>query len=223
MLAVLIFVALAGAFLGLRFKVFVLGPVIPIVGLAIIAKGVATDQASHAILLTLLAAILCLQVSYFISGIVGAYVGTTDRRPKPFRAVRTAIGEELKTFYAVTEELPPRDDRAAEANELKGTLSLLAEIFLRNTATYDRGPVWVIFDRDEAAGRPRHVGCGPESGSKIRILSPAAMALAVRGISRRMISSSQTGASKSCATNSTITNGVLSSRCCRTNRAVFRV
>ena len=107
MLAVLIFVALAGAVLGLRFKVFVLGPVIPIIGLAIIAKGVATDQASHAILLTLLAAILCLQVSYFISGIVGAYVGTTDRRPKPFRAVRTAIGEELKTFYAVTEELPP--------------------------------------------------------------------------------------------------------------------
>ena len=27
-------------------------------------------------------------------------------------------------------------------------------------------PKWVIFDRDEASSRSRHVGCAPESGSK---------------------------------------------------------
>jgi len=26
--------------------------------------------------------------------------------------------------------------------------------------------LWVIFDRDKASSRSRHVGCGPESGSK---------------------------------------------------------
>jgi hypothetical protein len=34
---------------------------------------------------------------------------------------------------------------------------------------------WVIFDRDEASSRSRHVGYAPESGSKIRVSASAAM------------------------------------------------
>jgi hypothetical protein len=29
---------------------------------------------------------------------------------------------------------------------------------------------WVIFDPDQAGSKSRHVGCAPESGSKIRAL-----------------------------------------------------
>jgi hypothetical protein len=34
-----------------------------------------------------------------------------------------------------------------------------------------RLPDWVIFDRDEVSSKSRHVGCAPESGSKIRVLA----------------------------------------------------
>src|SRR5262249_24886569 len=56
-------------------------------------------------------------------------------------------------------------------------------------------PEWVIFDRDEAASSSRHVGYGPESGSKISILSLAAMGLCVWWYPPARDSSSQTGAS----------------------------
>jgi hypothetical protein len=46
----------------------------------------------------------------------------------------------------------------------------LEEVLLQRTA----GPyIWVIFDRDEASSRSRHVGCAPESGSKISVLASA--------------------------------------------------
>jgi transposase len=43
----------------------------------------------------------------------------------------------------------------------------------------------LIFDRAEASRRCRHVGCDPESGSKIQVLSSAAMGLS--SIARRVI------------------------------------
>jgi hypothetical protein len=109
MLALLTVLALAGAVLGLRFKAFALVPVIVVVGLAIIMNGAGTDQGSRAILLTLLAAVACLQIGYFAVCILRAYlrVGVTRRGPDLLRALRTAIGEELKTSFAVPEELPP--------------------------------------------------------------------------------------------------------------------
>jgi hypothetical protein len=42
--------------------------------------------------------------------------------------------------------------------------------FLRCMSFYTAS---VIFDRDEANSRSRHVGCAPESGSKIRVLESA--------------------------------------------------
>lgn len=52
------------------------------------------------------------------------------------------------------------------------------------------------FRWDEASRRSRYVGCGPESGSKIRgIVMCRDGPLRVDGIARRVISSSQTGAS----------------------------
>jgi hypothetical protein len=109
MLALLTFVALAGAVLGLRFKAFALVPLIVLVGLGIIANGAGTDQGSRAILLTLLAAVACLQIGYFAVCILRAYlqVGATSRRPDLFQALRTAIGEELKSSFALPEELTP--------------------------------------------------------------------------------------------------------------------
>ena len=46
-----------------------------------------------------------------------------------------------------------------------------------------RRPLWVIFDRDEAGSKSRYVGCGPESGSKTRVLSSVAMGLCVLMVS----------------------------------------
>jgi hypothetical protein len=105
----LAFVALAGAVLGLRFKLFILAPMILIIGVAIVAAGTATGQGWPAILLTLVAAISCLQISYLLAGIVGAYLHQRTSGPKPdlFRGVCTAIGEELQTLYPVAEKLPP--------------------------------------------------------------------------------------------------------------------
>jgi hypothetical protein len=125
MIAGLAFVALAGALLGLRFKVFALVAMILIIGLGIVAKGAATSQGFPAIFLTLVAAVSCLQISYLLAGIVGAYLPKRATGPAPdlfralrtaireelkpdlFRALRTAIGNELKTSYPVTDELPP--------------------------------------------------------------------------------------------------------------------
>jgi hypothetical protein len=109
MLVVLTFVTLAGAILGLRFKAFALVPVIVLVGLGIAVNGVGIDQGAGAILLTVLAAVACLQIGYLAVCILRAYlhVGATSRGPDLLRALRTAIGEELKTSFALPEELPP--------------------------------------------------------------------------------------------------------------------
>ena len=37
--------------------------------------------------------------------------------------------------------------------------------------------LWVILDRDEASSNSRHVGCAPESGSKISLLASASVGL----------------------------------------------
>jgi hypothetical protein len=109
MLTVLAFVTLADAVLGLRFKAFALVPVIVLVGLAITVNGVGIDQGARAISLTMMAAVACLQIGYLAVCILRAYrhVGATSRGPDLLRALRTAIGEELKISFALPEELPP--------------------------------------------------------------------------------------------------------------------
>ncbi len=50
-----------------------------------------------------------------------------------------------------------------------------------------RCPSWVIFDRDEASSRSRHVGCAPESGSKTEYWNLPRRAVPVDGAARRVI------------------------------------
>jgi hypothetical protein len=109
MLVVLTFVTLAGVVLGLRFKALALAPVIVLISLGITVNGAWTDQGARAILLTVLAAAGCLQIGYLAISILRAYLhaGANSRGPDLLRALRTAIGEELKTSFAVPEELPP--------------------------------------------------------------------------------------------------------------------
>jgi hypothetical protein len=109
MLVVPTFVTLVGAVLGLRFKAFALAPVIVLIGLGITVNGAGTDQGARAILSTVLAAAACLQIGYLAVCILRAYLhaGANSRGPDLLRALRTAIGEELKTSFALPEELPP--------------------------------------------------------------------------------------------------------------------
>jgi hypothetical protein len=72
MMAFLIFGAVAGFLLGLRFKVFVLLPATLITGCAIIIS----EHSLAAVVMTVLATAALLQLGYFLGCVVGVRAGT---------------------------------------------------------------------------------------------------------------------------------------------------
>jgi predicted phage tail protein len=70
MIVFLIIGAFAGIMLGLRFKVFVLGPATLLVTAAITVSGIASGHEPGMIALTAFGAVASLQIGYFVGGIL---------------------------------------------------------------------------------------------------------------------------------------------------------
>ena len=70
MIVFLIIGAFAGIMLGLRFKVFVLGPATLLVTAAITVSGIASGHEPRMIALTVFGTLASLQIGYFVGGIL---------------------------------------------------------------------------------------------------------------------------------------------------------
>jgi hypothetical protein len=107
MIIILILGVSLGAIAGLRrSRVFALAPVILLIAAGAIASDGATGQDPRVVMLDLLAAVAFPQIGYVIAG----YLSTRAiiRGPVLFRAMQTAIGDELTTLYALPQEMPLR-------------------------------------------------------------------------------------------------------------------
>ena len=70
MIIVLIVSTIAGVILGLRFKVFVLGPATLLATAAITVSGLASGREPRMIALTVFGTVASLQIGYFVGGIL---------------------------------------------------------------------------------------------------------------------------------------------------------
>jgi hypothetical protein len=100
-----------GALLGLRqFKVLVLVPAIFLAATGTIVIGVVTGLDHRNIEFDLLAIITSLEIGYFFSSLatVSPAVRVTDRgKTELLHVMQTAIGQELRTAFELSRDLPP--------------------------------------------------------------------------------------------------------------------
>jgi hypothetical protein len=74
MIALMLLLPAVGAALGLRFRIFVLAPVMLLVGAVTVGFGIAIGQGSASILLLVFGDLALLQIGYFIGCVLHAYL-----------------------------------------------------------------------------------------------------------------------------------------------------
>jgi hypothetical protein len=74
MIALMLLLPAVGAALGLRFRIFVLAPVMLLVGVVTVGFGIAIAQGSASILLLVFGDLALLQIGYFIGCVLHAYL-----------------------------------------------------------------------------------------------------------------------------------------------------
>ena len=90
------------------------------------------------------------------------------RHRKYDRAVRQDSVEEYRTVRDQSATMP---DIFNPSGRLQSFLALRKITIVSNAAMHTPRPQRVIFDRDEVSSKSHHVGCAPESRSKIRVLA----------------------------------------------------
>ena len=93
MIVFLIIGAFAGIMLGLRFKVFVLGPATLLVTAAITVSGIASGHEPRIIALTVFGTLASLQIGYFVGGILQVMTPAhlLARTTVPYRPLKVGI------------------------------------------------------------------------------------------------------------------------------------
>jgi hypothetical protein len=74
MIALMLLLPAVGAALGLRFRIFVLAPVMLLVGVVTVGFGIAIGQGSASILLLVFGDLALLQIGYFTGCVLHAYL-----------------------------------------------------------------------------------------------------------------------------------------------------
>ena len=83
MIALMLLLPAVGAALGLRFRIFVLAPVILLVGAVTVGFGIAIGQGSASILLLVFGDLALLQIGYFIGCVLHAYLTFKSQEHQP--------------------------------------------------------------------------------------------------------------------------------------------
>jgi hypothetical protein len=111
--AIPIFGVLAGLVLGLgRYRVFALLPVILLVTIAAVAKGIASGLDPRTIALGTLLALASPQIGYLITIVASCFVvahiriRAAKRKPELLRAMQSGIGQELSAEFEPPREIP---------------------------------------------------------------------------------------------------------------------
>lgn len=130
MAIILILGAVAGAILGLRhYKVWALAPLIVFAASGVVANGIATGLDRRNIVLSLLAAVVCPQIGYFMSFVRSS---VAPQEPRPDRRSGFTIGSGVQDLLLRNDKDHVRDRGACARRRVKRDVGLDACIIVGN-------------------------------------------------------------------------------------------